>query len=77
MNLIRCLLRWSSAGYEKALPPTVIDGMLTLLSSLAALRADYQPILHPDARSLRQMTTLFRHASTWLTAAFYCVARRG
>lgn len=43
------LLRWSPAGYEKAAPPSTIDSLLTPPSTLAALRAGYQPILHPSA----------------------------
>lgn len=43
------LLRWSPAGYEKAAPPSTIDGLLTPPSTLAALRAGYRPVLHPSA----------------------------
>jgi len=38
--------RWSPSGYEPSTMPSVVDGLLTPPSTLAALKAGYRPILH-------------------------------
>jgi hypothetical protein len=40
--------RWSPAGYEALATLTLVDGLLTPPSTLAALRAGYRPALHPS-----------------------------
>jgi len=41
--------RWSPGGYRDDAVPAGIDGMLTPPSTVAALAAGYQPVLHPSA----------------------------
>ena len=45
------LFAWSPAGYSLATASNRIEALLTPPSTLAALRAGYQPVLHPSIRA--------------------------
>lgn len=52
LKLNRSLLAWSHAGYTHAIlqPSTSTVSVLTPSSTLLALRAGYQPVLHPSLK---------------------------